>query len=160
MTKVAIGQDSHRFEPEGSSKPLVLGGVRIDGCPGLAGNSDADVILHAVTNAISGITGVNILGAVSDKMCLTQGITDSAAYLRKSLGSFVDFHITHVSVSIEARRPILSSHLPAIRRSLAQLLSLTESAIGITATSGEGLTAFGRGEGVQVLAVVTAESGA
>ena len=74
MIRVAIGQDSHRFEPDGSDKKLILGGVVIEGCPGLSGNSDADVVLHALTNAVSGITCVNILGEEADRMC-RQGVT-------------------------------------------------------------------------------------
>lgn len=82
LIKVAIGQDSHRFCEEENGKKLILGGVPIDGCPGLSGNSDADVILHALTNAISGITCVNILGKVADDLCLKEGITDSSVYLK------------------------------------------------------------------------------
>jgi len=67
--KVAIGQDSHRFDFENSEKKLVLGGVVFDNHPPLNGNSDADVILHALTNAVSGITTVNIIGPVADNLC-------------------------------------------------------------------------------------------
>ena len=74
--KAAIGQDSHRFE-EGYGKPLILGGVVFPGETGLLANSDGDVVLHAITNAVSGITGRNILGRVADEMCQS-GITDSA----------------------------------------------------------------------------------
>lgn len=66
--KAAIGQDSHRFE-EGYGKPLILGGVVFSGEVGLLANSDGDVVLHAITNAVSGITGRNILGRVADEMC-------------------------------------------------------------------------------------------
>ena len=59
--KAAIGQDSHRFE-ESLGKPLILGGVVFPGEPGLLANSDGDVVLHAINNAVSGITGLNILG--------------------------------------------------------------------------------------------------
>lgn len=59
-TLSAVGQDSHRFTEE--EKPLYLGGVLFEGCRGLAANSDGDVVLHAITNAVSGLTGVNILG--------------------------------------------------------------------------------------------------
>ena len=67
--KVAIGQDSHRFDFENKNKPLVLGGVTFENETGLLGNSDADVVLHSITNAISGITTVNILGKIADDMC-------------------------------------------------------------------------------------------
>ena len=154
----AIGQDSHRFEPDGSQKPLILGGVAIPGAPGLAGNSDADVVLHAVTNAVSGVSGVNILGKVSDDLCINQGITDSRAYLEKALETLAadGWKLVHVSISIEAKRPHLSAHIPAIKRSLASILSLPEKSVGLTATTGEGLTEFGRGEGMQALAIVSA----
>lgn len=152
----AIGQDSHRFEPENSTKPLILGGVTINGHPGLSGNSDADVILHAITNAVSGISGVNILGKVSDDLCLKQGIIDSRVYLKEAIKTLRKHKIVHVSVSIEARRPHLAQHIPAIRSSIAQLLSIDIDEVGMTATTGEGLTSFGRGEGMQALVIITA----
>jgi 2-C-methyl-D-erythritol 2,4-cyclodiphosphate synthase len=155
--KAALGQDSHRFEGARSAKPLMLGGVALRGCPGLAGNSDADVVLHAVTNAVSGISGGNILGRVADRMCLDRGITDSRAYLEKALATLGPYRLTHVSVCIEGKRPRLACHLPAMRKSLAKLCSLAVRDIGITATTGEGLTAFGRGLGIQAFAVVSAE---
>lgn len=157
MFKTALGQDSHRFEIETSEKPLVLGGVTISDCPGLVGNSDADVILHAVTNAVSGISGINILGEVSDELCLKKGITNSRVYLSKALETLSEYKISHLSLSIECKRPKLASHIDTIKASLAQLLSLDSSNIGLTATSGEGLTSFGRGEGIQVLALITVQ---
>jgi len=153
----AIGQDSHRFEPDGSLKPLMLGGVLIPNCVGLEGNSDADVILHAVTNAVSGISGQNILGKISDDLCRS-GQTDSRVYLEKAVEtlSVGEWKLTHVSISVEARRPHLANHIPAIKKSVASMLSLRESDIGLTATTGEGLTAFGRGEGIQAFVIVSA----
>jgi len=156
MYKTAIGQDSHRFEDEGSTKPLMLGGVLIPGCPGLLGNSDADVVLHALTNAVSGISGSNILGSISDDMCLNKGITDSRSYLFAALETLAAFRIVHVSISIEAKRPRLEPHINAIKSSLAKMLSLDGADIGLTATTGEGLTAFGRGEGMQAFVIVSA----
>jgi 2-C-methyl-D-erythritol 2,4-cyclodiphosphate synthase len=152
----AIGQDSHRFEPMESSKPLILGGLQLPGHRGLLGNSDADVILHAITNAVSGISGVNILGKMSDDLCLKQGITDSRVYLLEALKTLVEWKVVHVSISVEAKRPHLSEHISAIRKSIASIMSLNETDIGLTATSGEGLTEFGRGEGVQAFVIVSA----
>ncbi len=153
----AIGQDSHRFEHQDSKKPLTLAGVEIPGCPGLEGNSDADVVLHAITNALSGISGVNILGAVSDRLCLEEGITDSRAYLKKALQTMEGFRINHVSVSVEALRPHLSKHIPSLKQSVAELLSISVQQVGFTATTGEGLSAFGRGEGIQALVIVSVQ---
>lgn len=157
MVKVAIGQDSHRFEPENSTKKLILGGISIEGCPGLEGNSDADVVLHALTNAVSGITCVNILGEVSDRMC-RGGITDSRAYLKAALSYMKrEARILHVSISIEALRPKLSPHIDRMRTSLAGLLEIDPGCIGITATTGEGLTEFGKGNGIFCTAILTAD---
>jgi 2-C-methyl-D-erythritol 2,4-cyclodiphosphate synthase len=153
----AIGQDSHAFERKGLAKPLVLAGVTIPACPGLAGNSDADVVLHAITNAVSGVSGVNILGAVADAMCLGSGITDSREYLDDALRTLVGWRIVHVSVSIEAKRPKLAPHIDSMRASIARLCTLAPDGVGITATTGEELTAFGKGLGIQAFAIVTAE---
>lgn len=157
IVRTGLGQDSHRFEQETAKKPLLLGGVTIPGSPGLAGNSDADVILHALTNAISGITGTNILGAVSDKLCLEQGITDSRVYLKKAMEYLGNTRIVHVSISVEALRPKLAPHIPAIRESVAELLSVPFESVCLTATTGEGLTGCGKGEGISVFAIITAE---
>jgi 2-C-methyl-D-erythritol 2,4-cyclodiphosphate synthase len=152
----AIGQDSHRFEKEGSFKKLILGGIEIPDCIGLEGNSDADVVLHAITNAISGLSGINILGKISDELCLKEGIKDSRVYLQKALETLSEYKLTHVSISIEACRPRLSGHIPSMKKTIAELLSLEEKHVGITATSGEGLTSFGKGDGIQAFVIVSA----
>ncbi len=154
--RVGIGQDSHAFDRQNPDKKLVLAGVVIEHSPGLKGNSDADVVLHAVTNAVSGVTGVNILGERSDYLCQEKGITDSAEYLKDALRFLRKGEILHVSVSIEAKTPKLAPHIDRMKMRLAQLLGISPNNVGITATSGEGLTAFGRGEGIQAVAVLTA----
>lgn len=153
--KVGIGQDSHRFDLENTEKKLVLGGVIFDDTPPLLGNSDADVILHSITNAISGVTCINILGEISDDLCLNKGITDSRVYLQEAMKYLKDNRIIHVSISIECLAPKISPKIPEIRKSLSSLLDLPENCIGITATTGEGLTQFGQGLGIQVLSVIT-----
>lgn len=153
----SIGQDSHRFEAVPTpGRPLRLGGITIPDAPALEGNSDADVLLHAVTNAVSGLTGVNVLGETADRMCREQGITDSALYLAKAMESLGGIEPTHLSVSVEAQRPRLAEHIPAIRRRLSELTGLPLESIGLTATSGEGLTDFGRGLGIQVFCILSA----
>ncbi|MBD3320103.1 MAG: 2-C-methyl-D-erythritol 2,4-cyclodiphosphate synthase [Chitinivibrionales bacterium] len=155
MVKTGIGHDSHPFEAH-MHKKLVLGGVSISGCPGLQGNSDGDVVLHAITNAVSGITGVNVLGEMADTLCLKRGVTDSTAYLKKALEYCGGFSVNHVSVSIEARIPKLQPHIAAMKESIAAILGLASPDIGITATTGEGMSSFGRGEGILAMAIVTA----
>jgi len=154
--KVAIGQDSHRFDFENKEKKLVLGGVVFEGEPPLSGNSDADVILHSITNAISGITCVNILGDISDTLCLEQGIKDSSVYLREALKYLGDSRIVHLSISIECLRPKIAPKIDEIRENLSRFLDIPGNCIGIIATTGEGLTQFGQGLGIQVLSIVTA----
>jgi 2-C-methyl-D-erythritol 2,4-cyclodiphosphate synthase len=154
--KVGFGQDSHRFDFEDGEKKLVLGGIVFDGEPPLQGNSDADVILHSITNAISSVTCVNILGEISDELCLVQGITDSSVYLNEALKYLGDYRIIHLSISIECARPKITPKIAEIRKNLSTLLSIPENCIGITATTGEGLTMFGQGLGIQVFSVVTA----
>lgn len=153
--KVGIGQDSHRFDFENTEKKLVLGGIVFEGCPPLEGNSDADVILHSITNAISGITCVNILGKISDDMCFKQGITDSREYLKEALKYLNESKIVHLSISIECLTPKISPKIPKIRSNLSKLLDIPENCIGITATTGEGLTQFGQGKGIQVFSCIT-----
>jgi 2-C-methyl-D-erythritol 2,4-cyclodiphosphate synthase len=154
IMKCAIGQDSHRFSDDIDRK-LILGGIEITGHKGLKGNSDADVILHALINAVSGITGVNILGEKADLMCLEKGITDSSMYLREALKFLDGGRISHVSFTIECLTPRLSQYIPSIKDSIASLLGIGCSNVGITATSGEGLTAFGRGEGIMCFCILT-----
>ena len=178
--KVAIGQDSHRFADVAAAgtadraadgaadaaaaaagaaavRRLMLGGVEFRGEPALSGNSDADVVLHALCNAVSGVTGVNILGEISDRMCFADGITDSAAYVREALKYLEDGRVAHVSFSIECARPAISPRMADMRDSVSRLLGIDKSRVCITATSGEGLTDFGRGLGVQALCVITVE---
>ncbi len=155
MQLVGFGQDSHRFEKEGTNKKLILCGVVIPNCPGLDGNSDADVALHAITNAISGITTTNILGNISDKMCVNEGITDSSVYVQEAMKYLQNNKPCHLSISFECKKPRLTPYIDLMREQLSQLLTLSPEHIGITATSGEELTAFGRGEGIFCTAVLT-----
>ncbi len=156
MIKTGIGQDSHRFDFEDQTKELKLAGVIFDSAPPLQGNSDADVVLHALCNAISGVTGINILGAITDNLCLKHGITDSRIYVQEALKFLKEWRLTHVSCSIECQTPQITPKIPDMKMSLSELLGLETQDIGITATTGEGLTAFGRGEGIQVFCIVTA----
>lgn len=150
----AIGQDSHSFS-EDKKRPLVLGGIIIPDQIGLAGNSDADVILHALTNALSGLSTEVILGPVADEMC-RKGITDSREYVRKALATLGTIELLHLSFTVEGRRPKLYPYLSQIRSAIAELTGLSPESVAITATSGEGLTAFGRGEGIQVFCLASA----
>ena len=152
--KTGLGLDSHRFVADESDKPLVLGGLVFDDAPALDGNSDADVILHAITDAISGVTGRTVIGAVADRMC-REGLTDSKEYLQVALADLADWRISHVSIALECLRPKIDPIVPALRESIAGLLGVTTDDVCLTATTGEGLTDCGRGLGIHASAVLT-----
>ena len=157
FVRTAIGQDSHRFAAEDTVGKCILGGIIFPDAPAFLANSDGDVVLHAVTNAVSGITAKNVLGARADALCRS-GIRDSEAYLAEALRdlSEMKYRPVHLSVSIEGARPKIAPHVEEMRENIARILGLAPEDIGVTATTGEGLTAFGRGEGVSVFAILTA----
>lgn len=159
-TRTGIGQDSHRFLSQDSSKPMVMGGIIFEDTPGFHANSDGDVVLHAICNAISSLTGILILGGIADELCLKAGITDSAVYLDEAMKTLGTKRITHVAVTIEALRPKLKNRLDEMRHKIAEIMSLSFEDVGITATSGEGLTDFGCGDGIQAFAIITTEEDA
>lgn len=152
LMKCAIGQDSHKFIDK-LDKPLILAGVRIDNHKPLDANSDGDVIYHALANAISGITSVNVLGKTTDHMC-EQGLTDSSCYVKEALKN-LEYEVTHVSFTLECLTPVLYPYLDRMKHNIASLLQIDKKNVGITATSGEGLTSFGRGLGIMCFCLIT-----
>lgn len=155
--RTGIGQDSHRFLPAESTKPCIIAGVIFEDAPGFNANSDGDVVFHAICNAISSLTGTLILGGLADDLCLKDGITDSEVYLLEALKTLGKQRITHIAISIEGKKPKFKNRLIEMRQNIARIMSLKIEQIGITATSGEGLTDFGCGDGVQCFAMVTTE---
>ena len=151
--KTGLGQDSHAFEV-GSGKALILAGVKFDHDKGLLGNSDADVVLHSLTNAISSVTGNNILGKIADDLC-QQGVTDSKQYLQCALDDLDDWQIEHIAISLECLVPKITPQIEEMKNSIANLCNISTNDVGITATTGEGLTAFGKGQGIQAITIIT-----
>ena len=136
--KVAIGQDSHKISYD-KNKKLILGGIEFEDNFSLSANSDGDVVLHAITNAISGITCKNILGEVADKMCNKDGIKNSEEYVKEAI-KYLNEEIIHLSISIECKVPKINPKIQEMRKNISRILNINENCIGITATSGEGLT--------------------
>ena len=153
--RVGLGQDSHRFLPSDTSKPCIVGGVIFEETPGLAADSDGDVILHAICNAITSLTHVPILGGIAIDLCHKDGITDSSVYLEKALETLGKQQITHVALSLEGKRPHFQEKIRELRQKIATLMKIDESQVGLTATSGDGLTEFGLGNGLQCLCMLT-----
>ena len=152
-SKTGIGQDSHAFEKV-PGKPLKLAGIKLEHPIGLKGNSDAAVVLHSIINAISSITGSNILGSVTDQLC-QEGVTDSSNFLKLALDELRDWKISHIAIAIKCLKPKISPQIDSMKKSIAKLCHINNTDVGITATTGEGLTAFGKGEGIQAITIVT-----
>ncbi|HAB99204.1 MAG TPA: 2-C-methyl-D-erythritol 2,4-cyclodiphosphate synthase [Parachlamydiales bacterium] len=155
LFRTGIGQDSHRFLPADSSKPCMIGGIIFEGVPGLDADSDGDVVYHALCNAISSLTGAPILGRIAVELCRKDGITDSQVYLEKALQTLQGQKIVHIAFTIEGKRPRLQEKIDQVKRKVASVCSLHEKQVGLTVTSGDGLTDFGCGEGLQCFCVLT-----
>ncbi|MBI2598743.1 2-C-methyl-D-erythritol 2,4-cyclodiphosphate synthase [Candidatus Curtissbacteria bacterium] len=155
MHRIGLGQDSHRFT-KNKNKRLVLGGILVAGSEGLEGNSDTDVILHSLCNALSSAIGGDSMSTWADAMCKA-GTRDSRKYVEYVFGKIKKegYKVANVSISVEAKRPYIKLTLAAkMKETIAKLLEIDKKQVGITFTSGEGLTAFGKGEGMQSIAVV------
>lgn len=151
---IGLGQDSHFFSK--TETGLTLGGIFIKEEMKLEANSDGDVILHAIFNGISQAIGDKSLGAYADPMC-EAGVKDSKKYLEVVFKNMKKkkFKLNSLGIMIECKNPKIDPLIPKIRKSLAQITGLNARRIGITATSGEELTVFGRGLGIQCFAIVS-----
>jgi 2-C-methyl-D-erythritol 4-phosphate cytidylyltransferase/2-C-methyl-D-erythritol 2,4-cyclodiphosphate synthase len=155
---VGIGQDSHAFSA--TQKGLFLGGVFIKNLAKLEADSDGDVILHALYNAVSQAIGKGSLGRVATPMLKEKGITKSGKYLESLLKTIrkKGYELNNIGLMIEAKTPAIDPLATKIRAAVAAITGLPTRKIGITATSGDGLTSFGRGEGIQCFAIVSLKS--
>ena len=147
MSRSGIGIDSHAFAP---GRRLVLGGVEIPHEQGLLGHSDADVLAHAITDALLGAAGLGDIGQHFPDTDAQWKDADSMELLRVVVARVGA--IAHVDCTVMMERPKLSPHRDAIRASLEAVLGCT---VNVKATTGEGMGFVGRGEGVAALAVAT-----
>jgi 2-C-methyl-D-erythritol 2,4-cyclodiphosphate synthase len=154
VTRTGIGLDTHRFE---SGRPLILGGVEIPYEQGLAGYSDADVLTHAVIDALLGATGDGDIGEHFPDTDPRYAGADSLELLRTVVARLAErgVAIRHVDTTVVMERPKLGPHKAAIRTALAAALGIGEAAVNVKATTGEGMGFVGRGEGVAAVAVAT-----
>jgi 2-C-methyl-D-erythritol 2,4-cyclodiphosphate synthase len=150
--RIGIGYDVHRLV---HGRPLILGGVRIDSEWGLEGHSDADALLHAVSDALLGALALGDLGQhFPDNDPHYCGIA-SAKILEKVIRMVHDqaYRLHNLDAVVIAQKPRLALHIPAIRRNLTDLLSTDFGSISVKAKTAESLGALGRGEGIAVYAV-------
>lgn len=155
MIKIGIGQDSHKFSS--SKKPLFLGGIKLSESGGFEANSDGDVMLHSLCNALSSAIGGYSIGTWSEEMYSKKGIKDSKKYLNVIFNKIrsLKYNVGNVSFSIEAKKPKISIiETNKIKKGLSELLKIQTNCIGITFTSGEKLTDFGKGFGISVFCAV------
>jgi 2-C-methyl-D-erythritol 4-phosphate cytidylyltransferase/2-C-methyl-D-erythritol 2,4-cyclodiphosphate synthase len=156
--RVGIGFDIHRFDP---SRPLVLGGLRFEGEPGLAGHSDADVVLHAAMDALLGAAGLGDIGlhfppddpqyAGADSRGLAEEVT-------RLLGA-QGVRIVNLDLMLLAERPKVRDHVEQMRETIAACFGIETARVGLKATTLEGLGALGRREGIACQAVASIRGG-
>ena len=155
---IGFGYDTHRLV---AGRPLVLGGVVIEHETGLAGHSDADVLTHAVIDALLGAAGLGDIGEHFPDTDERWAGADSMALLRTVVATLAErgFTIAHVDATVVMERPKLAPYREAIRAALADGLGVAPHHVNIKASTGEGMGFVGRGEGVAALAVATLRGG-
>jgi 2-C-methyl-D-erythritol 2,4-cyclodiphosphate synthase len=153
-----IGWDSHRLV---AGRPLILGGVGIPHDRGLDGHSDADVLTHAVIDALLGAAGLGDIGQHFPDTDERWRGADSIELLRSVVALLGErrLAIAHVDTTVVMERPKLAPHREAIRESLADALGVAAERVNVKASTGEGMGFVGRGEGVAALAAATLARG-
>ncbi len=154
VTLTGIGYDSHRLKP---GRKLILGGVEISGELGLDGHSDADVLTHAIIDALLGAAGLGDIGEHFPDSDERYRDADSIELLRTVLPRVLaqGVELVNVDATVVMERPKLAPHREAIRESLAVALGLAPGRVNVKASTGEGIGFVGRGEGVAALATVS-----
>lgn len=147
---VGIGYDSHRF---GVGRPLILGGVEIPHERGLVGHSDADVLTHAVIDAVLGAGGMGDIGTLFPDTDPTWKNADSIELLRTVVG-MLRGPILNIDSTVICEQPRIGPHREAIVHRLSEM---TSARVGVKATTNEGMGWIGRGEGIAAMAVATVD---
>jgi 2-C-methyl-D-erythritol 2,4-cyclodiphosphate synthase len=158
MSFVGIGYDSHRLAQD---RRLVLGGVEIPGEFGLEGHSDADVLTHAVIDALLGAAGLGDIGEHFPDTDERFSDADSMELLKSVVRTVSNegLQVVNVDCTVVMERPKLGAHREEIRKRLAQVLGLEAKRVNVKATTGEGIGFVGRGEGVAALAIASLQEG-
>lgn len=151
---IGLGQDSHEF---GTKKGLTIGGVFIANEKGMKANSDGDTIVHAICNGLLQAIGEKSLGAFANDWCEKKKIRKSMKYLEKIVKKVhrKGYKVNNIGIMVEAKRPKIDSYSKKIRENIAKACDISVHRVGITATSGENLTPFGKGKAIQVFSIIT-----
>ncbi len=151
--RIGQGYDVHALVP---GRALIIGGVRIDHHSGLLGHSDADVLLHAITDAILGAAGLGDIGQMFPDTDPAFSGADSALLLQEAMRRAAGrgYRIGNIDATIVAQEPKLARHLPAMIARIAQALACDAAQVNLKAKTNERLGYLGRAEGIEAQAVV------
>jgi 2-C-methyl-D-erythritol 2,4-cyclodiphosphate synthase len=152
-----IGYDVHRLA---ANRELILGGVRIAHSLGLEGHSDADVLAHAIADALLGAVSAGDIGQHFPNTDPSIRGISSIEILKTVAGLLAkkNARALHVDATIIAEEPKIAPHIPEIRKRIAGTIGLVESSVSIKATTNERLGPIGRGEGIAAMAIATVET--
>ena len=158
MMRIGFGEDIHRFV---EGRPLYLGGIQIPSEKGLLGHSDADALLHAISDALLGALALGDIGHLFPPEDMSIKGIDSKIILRRCVELVTErgYHIVNVDANVVTEAPKLKPHIIAIRKSLAQLLGIAEEFVSVKAKTNEGLGPVGERLALGANAVVLLEKG-
>ena len=154
--RIGHGYDVHRLVAE---RKLILGGVELPFEKGLLGHSDADVLTHAVMDALLGAAALGDIGKLFPDSDPAYEGADSLVLLRRVMEVLAEcgYRIGNVDATVLAQRPKLASHIPAMREKLARAMGISAEQVSVKATTEEGLGFTGSGEGIAAHAVALIE---
>lgn len=154
--RVGQGEDLHRID---DARTLVLGGVIIEEGPGLSGHSDADVLLHAITDAVLGAAALGDIGHYFPPSDPRYAHADSADFLRVALrlAREAGWEPANIDATVRTERPKLAPYIAHIRERIAEICAIPMDRVSVKAKTAEGLDAIGRGEAMAATAVVLLE---
>lgn len=155
--RVGFGYDSHRFD---ESRPLVLGGVRVEGHAGLAGHSDGDAVAHAVIDALLGAVGAGSIGTHFPPSDERWAGADSIELLARTLRLMErrNYQVVNVDLTLVCETPRIEPLAPAMRARLGEVLGIGPGHVSVKGKSNEGMGWVGAGEGLLVYAVVLVDA--
>src|SRR5437868_4322754 len=156
-TRVGIGYDSHRFQP---GIPLRLGGIALQHTHGLAGHSDGDAVLHAITDALLGAGALGNIGSFFPDSDPRWKGADSMVFLKAAVEALASqkLKVGNVDVTVITEQPKIGPHVEEMAAAIAAALGVKIQNVSIKGKTNEGMGWIGRGEGLACMAVATVES--